>query len=95
MPVMPMSRKRRDPRDKKKRRKGGPRRVFRKKACKFCLDKIETVDYKDSARLLKFVTEKGKIVPRRISGNCAWHQRILTRAIKRARQIALMPFTGE
>ena len=90
-----MSRKRRDLRDKKKRRTGGPRRVFRKKACQFCLDKIETVDYKDSARLLKFVTEKGKIVPRRISGNCAWHQRILTRAIKRARQIALMPFTGE
>ena len=67
----------------------------RRKVCSFCVDKIENVDYKDVARLRRFVTERGKILPRRISGNCARHQRQVTLAIKRARNIALMPFTAE
>ncbi|NLM69110.1 MAG: 30S ribosomal protein S18 [Firmicutes bacterium] len=67
----------------------------RRKVCAFCVDKIEQVDYKDAGRLRKYVTERGKILPRRISGNCAIHQRQLTVAIKRARQMALMPYTVE
>lgn len=67
----------------------------RKKVCSFCVDKIEVVDYKDADRLRKYITERGKIIPRRISGNCAKHQRQLTRAIKRARIMALLPFTVE
>ena len=61
--------------------------------CAFCVDKIAVVDYKDVSRLRKFLTERAKILPRRITGNCARHQRQLTRAIKRARQIALLPYT--
>jgi small subunit ribosomal protein S18 len=67
----------------------------RRKTCGFCADKVDSVDYKDPSRLKKFVTERGKILPRRISGNCARHQRILTVAIKRARDIALMPYTSD
>ena len=67
----------------------------RKKGCSFCVDKVETIDYKDVAKLRRFVTERGKILPRRISGNCAKHQRQVTVAIKRARNIALLPFTAE
>jgi len=67
----------------------------KKRVCNFCVDKIEKVDYKDVSRLKKYITERGKILPRRISGNCAHHQRMLTRAIKRARIMALMPFTVE
>ena len=67
----------------------------RKKVCSFCVDKVETIDYKDVAKLRRFVTERGKILPRRISGNCAKHQRQLTSAIKRARNVALLPFTCE
>jgi len=63
--------------------------------CSFCVDKIEHVDYKDAARLRRYITERGKILPRRISGNCARHQRQLTVAIKRARIMALLPFTVE
>jgi small subunit ribosomal protein S18 len=70
------------------------RRTFhRRKVCRFCVDGELKIDYKDSKTLRYFVTERGKIVPRRISGNCAKHQRVLTLAIKRARQIALLPFT--
>lgn len=72
---------------------GGMRR--KKKVCSFCVDKVESIDYKEVAKLRKYVTERGKILPRRISGNCAVHQRQLTTAIKRARQIALLPFTSE
>ncbi|HOO13179.1 MAG TPA: 30S ribosomal protein S18, partial [Bacillota bacterium] len=61
----------------------------------FCIDGIEKIDYKDVSRLRKYITERGKIIPRRISGNCARHQRQLTIAIKRARNIALLPFTAE
>ena len=67
----------------------------RKKVCAFCVDKIEQIDYKDAAKLRRFTTERGKILPRRISGNCAKHQRQVTVAIKRARNIALLPFTAE
>ncbi|MBQ9442260.1 MAG: 30S ribosomal protein S18 [Selenomonadaceae bacterium] len=67
----------------------------RRKVCAFCVDKIEQIDYKDAARLRRFITERGKILPRRISGNCAKHQRQVTIAIKRARNIALLPFTAE
>jgi small subunit ribosomal protein S18 len=72
---------------------GGMRR--KKKVCSFCIDKVESIDYKEVAKLRKYVTERGKILPRRISGNCAVHQRQLTAAVKRARQIALLPFTSE
>jgi small subunit ribosomal protein S18 len=72
------------------------RRSFRRqKVCKYCVDKIEVVDYKDVKRLRGFITDRGKIIPRRISGNCALHQRQLTTAIKRARSIALLPFAAD
>ncbi len=67
----------------------------RKRVCNFCVDKIDNIDYKDVNRLKKYVTERGKILPRRISGNCAKHQRALTVAIKRARVVALLPYTTE
>lgn len=67
----------------------------RKKVCTFCVDKVDSIDYKDIAKLRRFITERGKILPRRISGNCAKHQRQVTVAIKRARNIALLPFTAE
>lgn len=67
----------------------------RKKVCSFCVDKIQEIDYKEVGRIRKYITERGKILPRRISGNCAKHQRQLTVAIKRARNVALLPFTAE
>ncbi len=67
----------------------------RKKVCVFCADKIDYIDYKDTARLRKFTSERGKILPRRISGACAKHQRQLTTAIKRARQTALLPYVTD
>ena len=70
----------------------------RRKVCSFCVDKVEEIDYKDVARLRRYITERGKILPRRISGisgNCAKHQRQMTTAIKRARNVALLPFTCE
>ena len=68
----------------------------KKKVCAFCAEKIDTIDYKDTARLRKFVSaERAKILPRRISGACAKHQRQLTVAIKRARHVALMPYIGD
>ena len=67
----------------------------RRKVCSFCVDKVDHIDYKDAAKLRRFTTERGKILPRRISGNCAKHQRQVTLAIKRARNIALLPFTAE
>ena len=71
------------------------RRSFRRKICKFCADKINQIDYKDARRLRSYVTERGKIMPRRVSGNCAHHQRQLTVAVKRSRNIALLPFVAE
>ena len=70
-------------------------RKHKKKVCSFCVDKVEAIDYKDVPKLRRYVTERGKILPRRISGNCAKHQRQVTVAIKRARNIALLPFTAE
>lgn len=67
----------------------------RKKVCAFCADKIDYIDYKDIVRLKKSVSERAKILPRRISGTCAKHQRQLTIAIKRARHVALMPYIGD
>ncbi len=67
----------------------------RKKVCVFCADKNAVIDYKDVNRLKKFISERGKILPRRITGTCAKHQRALTVAIKRARQIALMPYVQD
>ncbi len=67
----------------------------RKKVCAFCQEKLDVIDYKDVNRLKKFITEGGKILPRRMSGTCAAHQRILATAIKRARITALLPFKGE
>lgn len=80
--------------ERRRPRGGGPRRG-RRKACSFCIDKVDTIDYKDAYKLRKYITDRGKILPRRISGNCAKHQRKLTIAIKRARAIALLPFTTE
>ncbi len=77
-------------RGKKKRRRAFPRR----KVCRFCADKKAKVDYRDPNTLKFFITERGKIIPRRISGNCAYHQRKVAKAIKQARQIALMPYNS-
>jgi small subunit ribosomal protein S18 len=74
---------------------GGPRRRYgRRKVCRFCAEKSLGIDYKDLRTLRYFISERGKIVPRRISGTCAEHQRKLTEAIKRARNIALLPFAA-
>ncbi len=72
------------------------RKTFRRhKVCKLCVDKIQVVDYKDVRRLRSFITDRGKIIPRRTSGNCAVHQRQLTSAIRRARSIALLPYAAD
>lgn len=70
-------------------------RKGRRKVCQFCVDKVDYIDYKDVARLRRFMSERAKILPRRVTGTCARHQRDLTVAIKRARQIALLPFVSE
>lgn len=76
---------------------GGKKKFFyrRKRVCKFCVEKIEYIDFKDIKTLQGFIPERGKILPRRISGTCALHQRKLQNAIKRARIIALLPFTAD
>ena len=72
-----------------------PKKVFsRRRVCRFCTDKEIVIDYKDQKTLRNFVTERGKIIPRRIYGTCARHQRQLTEAVKRSRQLALLPYTG-
>ena len=76
-------------------KRNGKMRRSKWKVCAFCVDKAESIDYKDVNKLRKFVTERGKILPRRISGTCAKHQRELTSSIKRSRNIALLPFTTE
>jgi small subunit ribosomal protein S18 len=76
-------------------KRNSKQRRMKKRVCAYCMDKIEFIDYKDISKLKKFVTERGKILPRRISGNCAKHQRALTIAIKRARTVALLPYTTE
>ena len=67
----------------------------RKKICSFCVDKVNAIDYKDTAKLRRYLSERGKILPRRTTGTCAAHQRDLTTAIKRARQIALLPYVAD
>jgi small subunit ribosomal protein S18 len=67
----------------------------KRRQCNFCADKIEHIDYKEVPRLRRYITERGKILPRRITGNCAHHQRQLTAAIKRSRIMALLPYTSE
>ena len=73
------------------------KKVFfrRRKVCKFCEEKIDVIDYKDTKLVGQFVAERGKILPRRLTGTCAPHQRLLTAAIRRARNIALLPFAAE
>ena len=77
--------------------KGGRpvRRTSRKKVCSFCVEKVDYIDYKDVAKLRKYLTEKGKILPSRMTGTCAKHQRELAVAIKRARQMALIPYVAD
>lgn len=70
------------------------RRTFVKRPCRFCSDKIELVDYKDLEKIGRYVTDRGKILPSRLTGTCAKHQRVLTRAIKRARFMALLPYVS-
>lgn len=74
------------------RRHGGMRR---RKVCQFCVDKTEAIDYKNAEKLKKFVTERGKILPKRVTGTCAKHQREVTTAIKRARVMALLPYVAD
>jgi small subunit ribosomal protein S18 len=74
-------------------RRGG--RKNRKKICSFCADNLQVIDYKDPMRLRKFISERYKILPRRVTGTCARHQRALTVAIKRARHVALLPYTND
>ena len=74
-------------------RRGG--RKGRKKVCGFCVDKVESIDYKDVARLRRYISERAKILPRRVTGTCARHQRELNVAIKRARHLALLPFSSD
>lgn len=75
--------------------KTNPKNRKRKKVCQFCVDKCVSIDYKDTAKLRKFMSERSKILPRRTTGTCAMHQRELTEAIKRARQIALLPYVTD
>lgn len=96
---MPPFKKRTERNGDRDRKPGGERergrgRVFRRRVCKFCLDRQNLVDYKDVPRLQKFITERGKIIPSRITGTCARHQRVLARAIKRARYVALLPYAA-
>ena len=72
-----------------------PIKKGRRKVCQFCVDKVESIDYKDIAKLRKFMSERAKILPKRATGTCAKHQRMLTEAIKRARQIALLPYVTD
>ena len=72
-----------------------PGRKGHRKVCQFCVDKVDYIDYKDVARLRRFMSERAKILPRRVTGTCARHQRDLTTAIKRARQVALVPFVTD
>jgi small subunit ribosomal protein S18 len=84
-----------DPKDRESRPRRDYRRKPKRKVCSFCAERATFIDYKEINRLRRFVTERGKILPRRVSGNCARHQRILAVAIKRARELALLPYTGE
>ncbi len=84
-----------EPKDREARPRRDYRRRPKRKVCSFCAERATFIDYKEINRLRRFVTERGKILPRRVSGNCARHQRVLAVAIKRARELALLPYTGE
>ena len=73
----------------------GPRRRSHRKVCAFCVEKIAYIDYKEVSRLRRYLSERAKILPRRVTGTCARHQRVLTGALKRARHIALLPYTTD
>jgi small subunit ribosomal protein S18 len=82
--------------DKKKiKRDPLKKKVYKKRPCRFCMDKVKAIDYLDYQKFGRFITERGKIVPSRISGSCARHQRQLAKAIKKARVLALLPFVAE
>jgi small subunit ribosomal protein S18 len=85
----------RDRRGKAQGKKEWRGRRPKRRNCTFCSEKATAVDYKDVNKLRRFVTERGKILPRRVSGNCARHQRVLATAVKRARELALLPYTAE
>ena len=76
-------------------RNNRPNKRGRKKVCMFCVDRAEKIDYKDIAKLRKCMTERAKILPRRVTGTCAYHQRELTKAIKKARHVALLPYVAD
>ena len=80
---------------RKPKKDGLKKKIFKKKPCRFCIDKIEAIDYLDYQKFQKLLTERGKIMPSRITGNCARHQRQLARAIRKARVIALLPFVAD
>ena len=87
-----------DRRDERPRRRGGGGgggRFGRRRVCSFCVDKVVSIDYKEASRLRRYVSDRGKIEPRRKTGTCARHQRMLTLALKRARHVALLPFTAQ
>lgn len=79
----------------KERTGGRPVKRGRKKVCMFCVDRAEKIDYKDITKLRKCMTERAKILPRRVTGTCAYHQRELTKSIKRARHVALLPYVAD
>ena len=87
------NRNERSERPERVRRSGGRR--GRRKVCAFCVEKVDVIDYKDVAKLRRYISERGKILPRRVTGTCAHHQRELTVAIKRARHLALLPFSSD
>lgn len=82
-------------RDRRQGKKEWRGRRPKRRNCQFCMEKADAIDYKDVNRLRRFVTERGKILPRRVSGTCARHQRVLATALKRARELALLPYTAE
>jgi len=85
----------RENREGREQRPGGMRMRKKRKVCAFCVEKLDDIDYKDVPRLKKFLSERSKILPRRITGNCAKHQRFLTTAVKRSRHIALIPYISD
>ena len=84
-----------DDQDRRPMGRAGGRRIHRRRVCRFCIDKVDLIDFKDVKLLQNYLPERGKILPRRISGSCATHQRMLAEAIKRARNIALLPYTTD
>lgn len=90
-----MDRNDRNNRDDRGDRGDRKNRKMRKKVCSFCIDRSDTIDYKDIAKLRRFLSERAKILPRRVTGSCARHQRELTIQIKRARHLALLPFVSD